>query len=377
VVATRKRQDRRHRVPAEMIDDSLLVGLWAHFLEGARADALAAWLRQQDEQLDVNRTRIYQLLGEARRRGLIRLQVRDARGAHKDLVRALGLEEDPRRSRIRVVGASGEGTTEQVAMRSAEVALELIRELARAKGDELVRVGLGGGRTLRMVAQQLAAMLRREPGRPPLAVHALSSGFDPLAPQNAPITFLGAFDGVARQLVGLFSEGVLDPGNTARLPGLPGVGESFELAKEIDLVITSLASRHDPSGALNRFLAHGKHSKLKESRLKLESLGWVGDVLYEPYSSTKPIEEDLPVRPVSVLTLSKLLALAERADKRVLLVVAPSESGRSKADALVPLLTQPRLALWTDLVIDAPSAENVVSIVSASARHRSREESGP
>jgi DNA-binding transcriptional regulator LsrR (DeoR family) len=361
----------------DLISDSLLVGLCARFLDGERADELADWLHEQDERLQVNRTRIYELLGEARRRGLIRLQVRDAGGLHGELMRAARLGADPRRSQIRVVGASGEGTTEQVAARSAEVALQLIRDLARSKRDGLVRIGLGGGRTMRMVSQQLAAMLRRELDRPPLAVHALSSGFDPRAPQNAPITFLGMFDGVARELVGLFSSGMLEPGQAGHTLELPGVGESFELAEEIDLVITSLASAHDPSGALNRFLAHREHAELEESRIYLERRGWVGDVLYKPYSSTEPIDMGGRVQAVSVLKLPDLLAMTRRENKRVLLVVAPSESGRSKADALVPLLTQPALALWTDLVIDAPTAENVVRILTASALRRSPGASGP
>lgn len=351
----------RRRVHHKRIDDSLLIGVCNRFLEGCNAEEVAAWLRRQDETLDVGRTRIYSLLRDARDRGLFRLQARDADSLRRELADRLG--RDPRR--ISVVGARGEVAADQVALRGAQVALDLLQELAdgwqpATAVGRLVRMGLGGGHTLRLLAEHLATMLRREAGWPPVAVHALSSGFDPLAPQNAPITFLGAFGDVARQLVGLFSSGMLAPSEFEDIRNLPGVGESFALAKEIDLVITSLASARDPAGALSAFLAHGDDPRLRASREELERKGWLGDVLYEPYGPTGPIEAELPVRAVSVLSVADLRSWSTNPNRRVLLVVGPSESGRSKTDALLPVLTRPELDLWTHLVVDAPTAEGVL-----------------
>jgi DNA-binding transcriptional regulator LsrR (DeoR family) len=348
---------RRTPIPHELVRDETLVALCRRFLEGATADELATWLLTQDSRFDVGRQRVYDLVREAARRGLIRLQVRDAEELQKRLAATVGVAED----RVRVAAASGRGAAEQVALVGAEMALALIAELAAAREGELVRVGLGGGHTLRLLADQLARSLRAAPVATRLAVHALSSGFDARAPQDAPITFLGAFEPVAEELVGLFSSGVLEPREAKEFRALPGVREAFQLANKLDLIVTSLGSARDETGALNRFFAHGAHPKLEESRRRLEARGWVGDVLYEPYGATAPIEADLPVEPVSVLTLPKLVGMARGEHKHVLLLAGPSSGGRSRADALRPLLTQPRLRLWTHLALDSGTAEQILN----------------
>ena len=137
--------------------------------------------------------------------------------------------------------------------------------------------------------------------------------------------------------------------------------EAFQLASKLDLIVTSLGSARDETGALNRFFAHGAHPKLEESRRRLEARGWVGDVLYEPYGATEPIEADLPVEPVAVLTLPELVRMARSKRTRVLLLGGPSSRGRSRADALLPLLTQPRLRVWTDLALDSGTAEQILN----------------
>lgn len=348
---------RRTPIPHELVRDETLVALCRRFLEGATTDELATWLLARDARLDVGRQRIYDLVREAARRGLIRLQVRDAEELQQRLSATLGVAGE----RVRVAAASGRGAGEQVALVGAEMALVLLAELAAARPGELVRLGLGGGRTMRLLADQLARSLRTAPDTPRLAVHALSSGFDPRAPQDAPITFLGAFEPVAEELVALFSSGVLEPREAEDFRALPGVSEAFQLAKKLDLIVTSLASARDESGALNRFFAHGGHPKLQESRRRLEARGWVGDVLYEPYGATAPIEVDLPVEPVSVLKLPELVGMARRRRTRVLLLAGPSPRGRSRADALLPLLTQPGLRLWTDLALDSGTAEQILN----------------
>jgi len=347
---------RRARVPSELISDAVLVQLCEGWIEeGWSADDAADWLRDQTPRIDVGRTRVFALLGEARRRGLIRLQVRSSPGLQTRLSERLDVPAD----RIRVVDAAGPAAAEQVARHGAEVTLDLIRALAAATDYDRIGVGLGGGHTLRRVSRHLADLLQRAGDRPALAIHALSSGFDPCAPQYAPVTFLGAFEPVADELVGLFS-GVFEEAQARRMRDLPGVRESFRLARKIDVVVTSLASARDHAGALNLFLAHGDHPELAESRQRLQALGWVGDVLYEPYGDDGPIDAALQVRPVSVLDLADLRRRARSDDKAVVLVAGPSESGRSKADALLPLLTRPRLRVWSHLVVDAPTAEQVL-----------------
>jgi DNA-binding transcriptional regulator LsrR (DeoR family) len=355
---------RRRRVSLDTIPDGVLVGLCEGFLEQDwNAERAAQWLRDQTPSIDVGRTRVYGLLGEAKRRGLIRLQVRSAGTLEERLARVLGLDRD----RLRVVDASGPVTGDQVAHRGAQMTLEVVRALAEATDYDLLRIGLGGGHTLRRVSTHLAEMLRREAtDRPRLAVHALSSGFDPRVPQNAPITFLGMFESVADELVGLFTSGVYEHDDAQRLRDQPGVAESFRLARKIDVVVTSLASARDRTGPLYRFLSQPGRPELEQSRRQLLELGWVGDVLYEPYGDDGPIGAELPVQPVSLIKLRELRSLARHDQKAVVLVVGPSESGRSKADALVPVLTRPSLRVWSHLVVDSGTAVDVLRQLEAS-----------
>jgi hypothetical protein len=344
------------------MSDQLLVSLCARFLEEKqRTENVVEWLAQ-DHGITVKRNQIYAYLREANERGLIRLQVRQSQRLQERLVKILGVEPGT----VRVADAVGPGAAEQVAIHGAEFALELIRKLGRESTHSTVRLGLGGGRALRLLSGRLAEMLRQTGDIPPLAVHALSAGFDALAPQDAPITFLGRFEQVAEELVGIFSPGVLETGELERMKALPGIAGAFKSAKKLDLVVTALASATDESGALNRFLAHGGHEKLDESRRLLEAEGWVADVLYEPYNREEPIETQLPVQPVSVFTLKELVACAKK--KNVLLVVGPSPSGRTKTDALMPLLTSRKLRVWTHIVLDARTCEEAVERLEAAAR---------
>jgi hypothetical protein len=344
------------------ISDQLLASLCARFFEEKeKTKNVVAWLKREHD-ISVPPNQIYAYLREANVRGMIRLQVRQSGRLQERLTKLLDVEPGT----VRVADVAGPAAPEQVAIHGAEFALDLIRELGQDATHATVRIGLGGGRALRLLSGQLATLLRATGDLPPLAVHALSAGFDALAPQDAPITFLGRFEEVAVELVGIFSPGVLETGEVERMTQLPGIAGAFESARKLDLVVTSLASATDESGALNRFLTHGGHEKLDESRRLLEAEGWVGDVLYEAYSREAPIETELPVQPVSVFTLEELVAHAE--EKKVLLVVGPSPSGRTKTDALMPLLTSRKLRVWTHLVLDARTCEEAVDRLEAAER---------
>jgi len=92
-------------------------------------------------------------------------------------------------------------------------------------------------------------------------------------------------------------------------------------------------------------------------RTVLESAGWIGDVQLRPYSSKGPITVDTGIRAVTVFEIAKLVTLAQKRDKAVLLVAGPcAYCGRPKAEALRPLLEEPSLAIWTDVVLDVETA---------------------
>ena len=248
---------------------------------------------------------------------------------------------------------------EYVADAAAEQIVQLIHEVGETK--ERVRIGLGGGGTIMSVARALASRLRSEGSLPKLGLHALSSGFDVNNPWTAPVSFLGYFDQAAPDIeyVGLFASAVVHVEQYEHVKTLPGVEESFRKASQIDIVVTSLASASDKHGELNRFMNLGEKSNGSVEELK--RCGWVGDVSYRPYSKTGPIAAAGKIRAVSLFELKDLVELARKPNKHVLLVAAPCGiCNEPKAEALRPLLTEGRLRLWTHLLTDLTTAQNLL-----------------
>ena len=131
--------------------------------------------------------------------------------------------------------------------------------------------------------------------------------------------------------------------------------ESFRRARDIDIVVTSLASAQDPDGELTDFLKVGQAGKVVAT---LNKRGWVGDVLYRPYNTTEAITIDSAARAVSIFELEGLVRLAAKPNKHVVLIGAPcNRCGRPKGDALQPLFREKKLRLWSHIVMDMEAAQ--------------------
>ena len=213
------------------------------------------------------------------------------------------------------------------------------------------------------IARHLAALLRAERGLPPLRFHALSSGFHPEEPRTAPVAFFGFFDdiGVETDYVGLFAPSVVTSNEYGLIKQQRGVLESFTAKKEIDIVITALGSAKDRHSELNLFL---KQRPKDIERLKKQH--WVGDVQYRPYSTKGPLSSEASVRAVTLYELDDLVQLANTKDKHVIVSSGPcARCSRPRTDALRPLLLEPTLKVWTDLVMDVDTARELVATESA------------
>jgi hypothetical protein len=94
--------------------------------------------------------------------------------------------------------------------------------------------------------------------------------------------------------------------------------------------------------------------------LKME--GWVGDVLFRPYSESKPILIDSGIRAVTLFEISELIEICKKGGRYIVLISGPSSRSATcstKSDALRPLLSQD-LRVWTHLVTDAGTAIEVL-----------------
>jgi hypothetical protein len=352
------------------------------FVDGARpeedepesATSIADWLNQEFNRTDITRERVYPLFWEAARRRFFFLQPPRELDLAKRIASLYDVpqyETDPQA--IQVVNARGPSSLKHVATVAADVVLTLIKRLEKKKrearqGDVRVHIGLGGGASAMMVAERLASRIRSDLDCPKLVLHALSTGgFLVDQPKEAPVTYFSYFHDVLNEpeYVGLFSATVVPSGQYEQVIANPGVRESFDRAEEIDIVITSFASADDPHGLLKRYLQHliEKSELGKKAICEMESLGWVGDVQFRPYTSHGPMTDGCPVRAVTLFEPADLVQRVKMPDKYVVLLAGPChECSHTKTLALVPLLKQSNLRLWTHLITDLKTAHELVKV---------------
>jgi hypothetical protein len=94
----------------------------------------------------------------------------------------------------------------------------------------------------------------------------------------------------------------------------------------------------------------------------LRDRGWIGSVQYRPYSATEPIKEERKeMRAVTLFELDDFVRMADSKNKHVVLLARQCGlCGNTRAAALRPLLTSPRLRVWSDLVMDEATARDLV-----------------
>jgi DNA-binding transcriptional regulator LsrR (DeoR family) len=352
------------RIDPELRDE-LVFAICERFFKGEAPDAIAARLNEEldleQHGVKLTRERIYPLIREGVQLGYVVLSPPVNRSLSQRLLDRYNLVErfglDP--SRVRVVGVRGKSAAEHLAAAGAEVLLALIRELGARK--EPVHLGLGSGWTTMLVARRLVQLMRQQYRGPGLVLHALSSGFDANDPLRSPVAFFGPFQELPIEVsyVGLFASAAVSVREYDRVKKQPGVRESFERAREIDIVVSSLASARDEHGALNRFIQFGQGAMND-----LRRQGWVGDVQYLPLSRKGPIRLDRGsgIRAVTLFELPDFVHMVESKEKYVVLVAGPcGVCGRTKEDALRPLLEVDRLRIWSHLVTDAQTADRLLN----------------
>jgi DNA-binding transcriptional regulator LsrR (DeoR family) len=347
------------------IRPELLYEVCERFLKGDKVQTIADHLNHRlgitEKTEEISREQVYRLLDVAREARYFWLRPpldEHLRQRLADRYRVDG-------QRIRVVPVRGAATLSQVAQEAAWLTLDLIREVARHKASEAqgqpakpVHLGLGAGFSTRAVVQHLVALLRTEERCPALVVHALSAGFPGEAPSVAPMAFFGLFDTLELgvRYVGLFAPPMVRSRDYPALKGEQGYKEAFDAAGEIDIVISSLASGADEHGTLNTYL----RTAPKDAAL-LRRAGWVGDLHYRPYSRTQPLLVNTERRAATLFELADLTAIARSPNRHVVVMSPPcGQCGRTRADALRPLLDAPELKMWTKLVIDVKTAEHLL-----------------
>lgn len=325
--------------------------------------------KQAGHPFRISREDLYAVLGEARERGLLALTPNPQDELRNKLIGAYELPPESR-ERLRVV-ATESPLPDHVARHAALIIVDLLRELGRKK--ERVHLGLGAGWTTRVVAYHLARLLRdQRSDLPLLTLHAISSGYAVNHAATAPVVFFGFFEGLIQKLesVGLFGPPWVPVRSYDETIRRAGVKEAFDQKREIDIVVTSLASAADEHGDLLKYVSGGAST---ETGRLLKKAKWLGDVQHRPFNAHGPIVEERGNRAVTLFELSELAGLARRSDKAVVLVSPPCGGcGYTRARALVPLLRNPALKLWSHLVTDLQTARELLDLSLNPAAERRR-----
>lgn len=311
--------------------------------------------RIQDElNIPLNREAVYPMVREAVRRGYLQLT------PPRNRVLANFFKNFKNKGDITVVDTKGSVSGRYVANAGAHVTLDLIKQIAKRRRKEPVHLGLGIGRSTMELVQCLAPLLGTMERPPSLVLHAISPPASIIDPMDNPVSAFGCLREVVPSIeyVSLAVGPIVNAKDYRTMINSKIVKPSFDRAGEIDIVISSLADADDAHGALRGYLDRLSATQM----LALDKQGWVGDLQLRPYANHGPIPITTGIRPVMLFELKELVKFAKQKNHYVVLLASKcSNCAQSKARALRPLLREPSLHVWTHLVLDTETANEVMA----------------
>ena len=340
------------------------------------ATAVSNWLKTERSRQDLGREKVYPLVWEAFHRNYLLLRPPVENDMRNNLIEKYDLQNyiDQQRGDIVVTNVIGPTASKHVNSTAADVIIELIdkvnrdkksRAIAEGKDPDNVRVhlGVGAGYAAMEVAKRLAARANAE--LPKLTLHAITPGGYYIAEQHKDTsTYFSYFSdqSIDVECVGFFSTPVVMADSYKSLRSNPSLRDYFDRRDEIDIALTSLASSNDPHGLMKQYFSYLQEKGLIEEDVlqTLHKQGWVGDLLFQPYSATGVIFPDT-LRTVALFTFNELLEFSQKPGKYVVLCGGPcGDCGSPKTEALRPLLKEPSLRIWTHLVLDREAANQLL-----------------
>lgn len=357
------------------------------------AASVVEWLVRERGRDDVTREKIYPLIWQAFKRGFLLLKAPIELNLRDRLVERYELDAyltpsaasasssvdaatrtvpnaDADRKLV-VVNVSGPTASRHVGSVAADEIIKLIYRVAAEKkaravaegrdpNETRVHLGFGAGYAAMEVARRLAD--RADAQTPKLTLHAISPGGFYIAKQQMdPTVYFNYFidAGLDVECVGLFSTPVVATEDFERLQRNPSLRRCFERRDEIDIIATSLASADDEHGLFRQYFEHLRDENLVDASAlqTLEAQGWVGDVLFQPFSPTGALTPK-SYRAVALFTFDELAAFSRRPGKHVVVIGGPCGAcGAPKTNALRPLLENENARLWTRLIVDRDAAK--------------------
>jgi DNA-binding transcriptional regulator LsrR (DeoR family) len=325
------------------------------FFDGKKVREIVEDVNKLMPAESLNREGVYPLLAEAKRLGYVRLSP----PLEGRLAAEVANKFQCKPEHITVVRTPGAAHNEHVAQKAAELTLDLIRK-AEVSSGKRVGLGLGPGRATLDFSRALGELLRSEidvPGK--IDLFAICAGCPAKSPAYSSTSFFNLFPKEKiHECVGLFAETVVPSGEFEKIKKRPGVAEAFELRDKVSIIVTSMGDFQDEHDLLSMFLAQSG-ANLEE----LRNRGWIGSVQYRPYSATEPIKESPEeMRAVTLFELDDFVRIADSKNKHVVLIARQCGAcEKTRAATLRPLLTAPRLRVWSELVMDEATARELLS----------------
>lgn len=343
--------------PPRPISDALLYRVATLLLkEGLSPQEIAKKIEVEfPQEKNFTRQSVYRYIPDAVERGFVRLvSPLDAALAEKLAnVTRWGLTTD----QLHIVPTSSASENMLVAIKAAEVVLELIRRKQKDLRRN-VRLGLGPGRGTKEVAEALGQLLKGETEIGKFDLHAIAAGCPARAPEFSSPSFFNLFPRQSiGQKIGLFAESTIKVKDfTLEFQQRPGLAEAFESRDEIDIVVSAMGVFEDTHDLLRAFLDD-------RSLERMEHVGVVGNVQYRPYTNMGPyVERDDDWRAITLFELSDFAKMVREGHRRVVLIARQcGVCGMTRARALRPLLEVPELRVFSELVMDAATALELLS----------------
>jgi DNA-binding transcriptional regulator LsrR (DeoR family) len=302
----------------------------------------------------LSRQEVYPLLAMARDKELVKMNP----PVEQDRSRAIIEKYACPRDSISVVNVSDNTMTEDVAAVAADRVLHRIKQLGD-EGVDPVGLGLGPGRATLDFSRQLASKMPRQARLPKLNLFSISAGAPVDTPQYASSSFFNLYPRhMIDHCVGFFAETVVPCSDFAKIRKRTGVREAFQEKDKISIVVTGMGDIEDVHDLLRVFM---ERSGVNPSTLK--EAGWLGNVQYRPFTEMGPIKEHgSQLRAVTLFELEEFVEMAKTKNRHVVLIARQCfRCGRNHAKAIYPLLRNPALKVWSEIIMDLPTADELLN----------------
>ncbi|MBP7053719.1 MAG: hypothetical protein KBE65_22135 [Phycisphaerae bacterium] len=324
------------------------------FCEGNSPTAIARRIRKDYAVSTFTRQSAYPMLLKAAQSGCLRFVPKASFTLSSKLRAQYGWLAD-----VKVVHTN---QFEDVAYQGAETLITLLQHGNR-EAKRKVHIGFAGGHAVRRLVQIFTQLLDESDAELPetLVLHALVAGFEVLDPTTDPNTFFTLFQNRTSvntkfEFVGLHTPPVVQASEYDALRNSEGIRESYEYAKDLDIIVTSAADWSDEHSTFRKYME--KSVGCSEMLVKA---GCIGDMLWLPIGSRGPLEVPTRIRSMTLIELRELPLFIKRG-KYVLLVIGPCAMCQRTKSRILSAILASRQRLISHLVVDTRSAKEALRL---------------